>query len=424
MLKDLDPARPSPHAATLLQSIIDGSPSKRAGGPPQNVLLCMGTRPEIIKMAPVHHALLAAGLQSMVFHTGQHQEVAQPLYHLFGITPSAQVTSLERKGGSLAELGAALLEESHHAIQAQKPDVVLVHGDTSSALYAALAAFYLHIPIGHVEAGLRTHDSYNPFPEEMNRTLIARMAKWHFAPTAGARLALMHEGIAPQAIYQVGNTAVDAALELAERTRCNPALVDWPASLQGFTPSNGPQENAPKLILVTAHRRENWGDGIKHIAQAVSTLIAERTDSVVIWPVHPNPQVREAVMAHTEKARQQFPDRLLLCAPLGYAALVSVLKQAWLVLTDSGGIQEEAAAFSVPVLVLRETTERPELIEQGGGKVIGTKPQAILNAALPLLHNAQARATLVARSNPFGDGKAAKRIADVLTTGAVQEPWS
>jgi UDP-N-acetylglucosamine 2-epimerase (non-hydrolysing) len=400
------------------------SSSKHVCSAPQNMLLCMGTRPEIIKMAPVHHALQAAGLKSVVFHTGQHQEVAQPLYRLFGIKPGAQVTSLERKGGSLAELGAALLEESHHALQAQKPDAVLVHGDTSSALYAALAAFYLHIPIGHVEAGLRTHDTYNPFPEEMNRTLIARMAKWHFAPTAGARLALMHEGIAPQAIYQVGNTAVDAALEVAERTRQNPALVDWPASLQGFTPSDGPQENAPKLILVTAHRRENWGVGITQIAQAVCTLIAERADSLVVWPVHPNPQVRDAVMMHTAEARKRYPSRLLLCDPLDYAALVTLLKQAWLVLTDSGGIQEEAAAFGVPVLVLRETTERPELIEQGGGKVIGTKPQAILNAALPLMHNAQSRATLVARSNPFGDGKAAQRIADVLATGAVQIAWS
>jgi UDP-N-acetylglucosamine 2-epimerase (non-hydrolysing) len=388
--------------------------AKRNGGPAAKVLLCMGTRPEIIKMAPVHHALVHAGLKSVVFHTGQHQEVAEPLYRLFGITPGARVTSLERKGGSLAELGAALLEESHHAMQAQKPDVVLVHGDTSSALYAALAAFYLQIPIGHVEAGLRTHAPYDPFPEEMNRTLIARMARWHFAPTAGATQALMNEGIAPQAIHQVGNTAVDAALQVAERTHQNPELVDWPESLRGLAVSGRVDEKASKLVLVTAHRRENWGEGITQIAQAVSTLVAERKDSLVVWPVHPNPQVREAVFLHTAQARAQYPDRLLLCDPLDYAALVVLLKQAWLVLTDSGGIQEEAAAFSVPVLVLRETTERPELIEQGGGKVVGTQPQAILNAALPLMHSTQARSTLVARSNPFGDGQAAVRIAKVL----------
>jgi UDP-N-acetylglucosamine 2-epimerase (non-hydrolysing) len=384
------------------------------------VLLCMGTRPEIIKMAPVHHALAAVGLDSVVFHTGQHQEVAEPLYRLFGITPGARVKSLERKGGSLAELGAALLEESHHAMTAQKPDVVLVHGDTSSALYAALAAFYLQIPIGHVEAGLRTHAPYDPFPEEMNRTLIARMARWHFAPTPGAAQALRHEGIAAQAIHQVGNTAVDAALQVAQRTRQNPQLVDWPEAIQnsawlGAEAANmAADEKTQKLILVTAHRRENWGQGIAQIAQAVSTLVAERKDSIVIWPVHPNPQVRDAVFLHTAQAREQHPSRLVLCDPLDYAALVVLLQQAWLVLTDSGGIQEEAAAFSVPVLVLRETTERPELIEQGGGKVVGTQPQNILKAALPLMHSAQARAGLVARNNPFGDGQAAQRIADVL----------
>lgn len=384
----------------------------------KKVMLCMGTRPEIIKMAPVHRALRAIGLEPIVFHTGQHREIAMSLYRLFGITPAVQVNELERKGGSLAELGAALLEQSHHAIEAQKPDIVLVHGDTSSALYAALAAFYLEVSIGHVEAGLRTNDPYNPFPEEINRQLIARVARWHFAPTQGARDSLHAEGIAPSAIHRVGNTAVDAALEVAHRVEANPGLVEWPAALQELALS------APgrKLILVTAHRRENWGRGIAEIALAVAALVDLEPDVIVVWPVHPNPQVRDAVHSGTAAARQRHPGRLLLSDPLDYACLVAMLKRSWLVMTDSGGIQEEAAAFGTPVLVLRETTERPELIEHGGGVVVGTDPQVILAAARPLLSAAESRATMVAKRNPFGDGSAARRIASILDSSDVHEP--
>ena len=384
----------------------------------KKVMLCMGTRPEIIKMAPVHRALRAIRMETVVFHTGQHREIAMSLYRLFGITPAVQVDDLDRKGGSLAELGAALLEQSHHAIAAQKPDIVLVHGDTSSALYAALAAFYLEVSIGHVEAGLRTYDPYNPFPEEINRQLIARMARWHFAPTQGGREALLAEGIAASAIHKVGNTAVDAALDVAQRAEADPALIEWPAALQDLSVS------APgrKLILVTAHRRENWGRGIADIAQAVAALVELEPDVVVVWPVHPNPQVRDAVHAGTQSTRQHHPGRLLLSEPLEYACLVAMLKRSWLVMTDSGGIQEEAAAFGTPVLVLRDTTERPELIAQGGGVIVGTDPQTILGTARPLLKAAESRASMVARRNPFGDGSAARRIASILDSSDVHDP--
>lgn len=384
----------------------------------KKVMLCMGTRPEIIKMAPLHRALHTIGMETVVFHTGQHREIAMSLYRLFGITPTVQVDALERKGGSLAELGAALLEQSHHAIAAQKPDIVLVHGDTSSALYAALAAFYLEVSIGHVEAGLRTNDPYDPFPEEINRQLIARVARWHFAPTQGARDSLHAEGIKASAIHRVGNTAVDAALDVAQRTETNPALVEWPAALQGLALSLPGR----KLILVTAHRRENWGRGIDEIAQAASALVDLEPDTIVVWPVHPNPQVRDTVHAGTAAARQRHPQRLLLSEPLDYACLVAMLKRSWLVMTDSGGIQEEAAAFGTPVLVLRDTTERPELIAQGGGVIVGTDPQAILGAARPLLRAAESRATMVAKRNPFGDGLAARRIASILDSSDVHDP--
>ena len=384
----------------------------------KKVMLCMGTRPEIIKMAPVHRALRAIGMEAVVFHTGQHRELAMSLYRLFDITPAVQVDALERKGGSLAELGAALMEQSHHAIAAQKPDIVLVHGDTSSALYAALAAFYLEVSIGHVEAGLRTNDPYDPFPEEINRQLIARLARWHFAPTQGARDSLHAEGIAAGAIHKVGNTAVDAALDVAYRTEADPSIAEWPAGLRDLS------LHAPgrKLILITAHRRENWGRGIADIAQAVAALVDLEPEVIVVWPVHPNPQVRDAVHAGTAAARQRHPQRLILSEPLDYACLVAMLKRSWLVMTDSGGIQEEAAAFGTPVLVLRETTERPELIAQGGGVIVGTDPQTILGAARPLLRAAESRAAMVVKRNPFGDGSAARRIASILDSSDVHDP--
>lgn len=384
----------------------------------KKVLLCMGTRPEIIKMAPVVRALDELAVESVVFHTGQHREVAAPLYRLFGIEPAVNVDRLDRKGGSLAELGAALLEAAHHAIARTKPDIVLVHGDTSSALMAALAAYYHEISIGHVEAGLRTGDPYNPFPEEMNRRLIGRMARWHFAPTRGARAALELEGITPSAIHMVGNTAVDAALDVARRSRLEPGLIAWPSALADLRHA----DPARHLVLVTAHRRENWGEGIEGIVQAVAALIELHPAVTVVWPVHPNPAVRDAVHVGLVAAKERHSERLRLVEPLDYACLVALLERAWVVMTDSGGIQEEAAAFGTPVLVLRDNTERPELIAAGGGIVVGTDPQEILAAAAPLLRTPDLRAALVLHRNPFGDGAAAIRIARILDSSVVHEP--
>lgn len=384
----------------------------------KKVLLCMGTRPEIIKMAPVVRALAEREIESVVFHTGQHREVAEPLYRLFGIQPVVNVDGLDRKGGSLAELGAALLEAAHHAIARETPDIVLVHGDTSSALMAALAAYYHEISIGHVEAGLRTGDPYNPFPEEMNRRLIGRMARWHFAPTRGARAALEIEGIPSSAIHMVGNTAVDAALDVARRSHLEPGLTVWPPELADLQADDSQRH----LVLVTAHRRENWGEGIAGIIQAVATLVDTHPGITVVWPVHPNPAVRDAVHSGLAPAVARHPRRLRLVEPLDYTCLVALLERSWLVMTDSGGIQEEAAAFGTPVLVLRENTERPELIAAGGGIVVGTDPRRIVVAAAPMLHTPDLRAALVLHRNPFGDGAAALRIARILDSSAVAEP--
>ncbi len=385
---------------------------------PKKILLCMGTRPEIIKMAPVVRALEERRVEALVFHTGQHREVAEPLYRLFGIEPAVNVDHLDRKGGSLAELGAALLEASHAAIERIKPDIVLVHGDTSSALMAALAAFYHEVSTGHVEAGLRTGNIYDPFPEEMNRRLIARMARWHFAPTSGARASLVVEGVEAGAIHMVGNTAVDAALDVARRARSEPGLITWPAALRDLRDA----DSGRHLVLVTAHRRENWGEGIAGIVKAVATLVEGTPGITVVWPVHPNPQVRDAVQQGLAETQARHPRRLRLVESLEYACLVSLLERSWLVLTDSGGIQEEAAAFGTPVLVLRDTTERPELIAAGGGIVVGTDPQRIIAAAGPLLRTPDLRAALVLHRNPFGDGAAAERIARILDSSNVQEP--
>jgi UDP-N-acetylglucosamine 2-epimerase len=382
----------------------------------RKVMLCMGTRPEIIKMAPVHHAINAAGMQSVVFHTGQHREIAMPLYRLFDVDPVREVVQLDRKGGSLAELGSALLEAAHHAIEAEEPELVLVHGDTSSALMAAMAAFYQEVPIGHVEAGLRSGSLHDPFPEEANRRLIARLARWHFAPTRGARAALEREGVPASSIHMVGNTVVDAAQQVARRVEHDPSLAQWPAELASLAkrPAKG-----SRLVLVTAHRRENWGVGMRDIAQAISTMVRTHPDVTVVWPVHPNPEVRGVVEAGTQAAREAHPERLLLSPPLDHACLITLLKRAWLVMTDSGGIQEEAASFGAPVLVLRATTERPELIAAGGALLVGTHPRRIAAAVNALVRDAGGHAAMSVQRNPFGDGSAAVRIASILASSGV-----
>jgi UDP-N-acetylglucosamine 2-epimerase (non-hydrolysing) len=377
-----------------------------------SILLCMGTRPEIIKMAPVYHALAARNLRPMVLHTGQHEELAHPVYAFFGITPTLSL-NLTRERQSLSHLSALVVDKVGLALELSRPNAVLVHGDTSSALMAALAAFYEQISVGHVEAGLRSHNQYDPFPEEQNRVLVARLARWHFAPTAQAVRNLIEEHIAQHSVHMVGNTVVDAVglgSRILDRDGYDidqlsqGALRDLPDVLRA----------APRLVLVTAHRRENLGQPIANIAQAVARLLAEHADMTVVWPLHSNPAVQDNVKCVLHDLPPSSRRRLFLINPQSYAALLWLLRHAWLVLTDSGGIQEEAASLHVPILVLRQTTERPEVIDGGNGMLVGTDPDRIIFEVGSLLADSSLQQAMIAAVNPFGDGFAAGRIAAVL----------
>lgn len=385
----------------------------------QTVILCMGTRPEIIKMAPVHRALRSADLRTLVLHTGQHDEMAWPLYEFFGIFPD-HVLTLERKSDSLAHLTALLTEQSHRVLSEARPAAVLVQGDTTSAMAGSLASFYLKIPVGHVEAGLRTFDAYDPFPEEKNRQLIGRLARWHFPPTRIATANLRREGVALEAIHQTGNTIVDAthwgiaylqALPGGAAGILPPELAALPAAV-----------GHKRIVLVTAHRRENWGDGIESIARGVRRLLESQPDLVVVWPVHSNPRVKDIVRSVFQDLVCHEGSQFLPTEPLNYPALLWVMSCAWLILSDSGGIQEEAVSARVPILVLRDTTERPELISCGAGKLVGTSAEKLCREFAELLRDRRKYERMRKAKNPFGDGRAGPRIADILSRAMGSSP--
>ena len=360
--------------------------------------IAAGTRPEIVKLAPVWAALRARGMAVLWVHTGQHRrsdEMVDGLYRFFGIEPDHTLV-IERQGDTPAELQALLQGPLSALFKTLAPRGVIVQGDTTSTLAAAQAAVFAGVPVAHVEAGLRTHDLSDPFPEEMNRVQTAQLARWHFAPTEGAAANLRREGVAEAHIHVVGNTVVDAALLGVSRL---PPMQVRPGS----------------RLLVTAHRRENWGEGLARIARAVARLVDAHADLSVCWPLHGNPAVADAVRATLPRPNA----RLMLTAPLDYATLLSHLRESTLVLTDSGGLQEEGAALSVPVGVLRASTERPELIDSGGGVLVGTDETRIVEWATSLLNDPAKLQAMRAAKNPFGDGRAAERIASVLASAVV-----
>lgn len=377
-------------------------------------LACIGTRPEIIKMAPIYRELKARGDHVVVLHTGQHEAVADALYAFFDMPPDT-VIDLQRKSPSLAHLTSALLDGVEVVLKEFQPDVVMVQGDTTSALVGAMTAFYQNIPVAHVEAGLRTHER-EPFPEEKNRELIGQLAQWHFPPTAQASSNLLSEGIDASDIYQVGNTVIDAALWT--RDRITQPSFDMaamkPQHLQDFEARYADH----KLILVTAHRRENWGQPIRNIARAVANVLSEHPDTVAVWPVHPNPAVQADVAAELQSLPPRLKSRICLTEPLGYQALISLLIRCEFTLTDSGGILEEASAFSKPVLVARKSTERQELVDAGGAHLVGTDMVDIFIHAEQLLTNPIAYRRMQLDTSPFGDGHSAARIVDVLSDSA------
>jgi UDP-N-acetylglucosamine 2-epimerase (non-hydrolysing) len=372
-------------------------------------LACMGTRPEIIKMAPIYRTLKAGGDNVQVLHTGQHEDMAQALYQFFEMDPDYQI-QLKRQQPTLSNLTAELLQGIDGVIHDVKPDAVLVQGDTASAFGGAMAAYYRDVPVAHIEAGLRT-GQHDPFPEEKNREMIGRLAHWHFPPTPQAADNLRREGIAAQQIFEVGNTVIDAALWVNAQISHSDAPLPVPEDVQTFLQGHG---NA-RLMLVTAHRRENWGQPIQLIAAAVGVLLKLHPDLVAVWPMHPNPSVRADIVRVVERLPHECRTQLCLTEPLEYPALISLLARSHFCLTDSGGIQEEASAFKCPVLITRDSTERQELVDAGGALLVGTDPHRIVEAATHLLNDPWAYRAMQVQQSPFGDGHSAQRIADVLT---------
>lgn len=371
-----------------------------------NILVVLGTRPEAVKMAPVIRALRQhpAGPSVQLCLTAQHRELLDQALALFGL-PVDYDLNIMRPGQSLSGLTAAVLSGLEPVLASTQPDLVLVHGDTSTSFAAALAAFYHHIPVGHVEAGLRTHHRTQPFPEEINRRLTDSLCTHHFAPTEGARQNLLLENIDPAHILVTGNTVVDALLHALG----HPCAFEDP-----LLEALGRER---PLVLVTAHRREIFGTAFGEICRALRSIAEEHPEVDLVFPVHPNPNVRDAAQALLGGC-----ERIHLIEPVEYLPFVHLMKKATLILTDSGGIQEEAPSLGVPVLVLREVTERPEAVEAGTARVVGTRHDAIVSAASELLADPAARGRMVKAENPFGDGHAGERIAAYLMREEHQIP--
>lgn len=365
-------------------------------------MVVFGTRPEAIKMAPVVSALKATpGVETLVCVTAQHRQMLDQVLELFGLVPDDDLDVMA-PGQALPDLFARILTGMSGVLAARRPDLVLVHGDTSTTLATALAAFYARIPVGHVEAGLRTGDLQAPWPEEANRRLTAPLSALHFAPTARSRDNLLAEGLPAAQVHVTGNTVIDALLSVVARFDADPALA---ASLAARFPFLDPSR---KLVLVTGHRRENFGEGFEQMCRAIAELAA-RGDTQVVYPVHLNPNVQEPV-----KRILGDVAGVHLIEPLDYLPFVYLMSRAHLLLTDSGGIQEEAPSLGKPVLVMRDTTERPEAVEAGTVRLVGTDRARIVAEAARLLDDEAAHAAMARAHNPYGDGRAAARIAAII----------
>jgi len=367
------------------------------------VLAVVGTRPEAIKMAPVITTARARGMNVVVCATAQHRDMLDQVLGLFRIVPEHDL-DLMRPDQSLSDLTARALVGLTPVIAAERPDWLLVQGDTTTAMVAALAGFYARVPVGHVEAGLRTGDLARPFPEEMNRRIVAVLTAAHFAPTSTARDNLRREGVADASIHVVGNTVVDA-LQATRKLPCPPEAL-------AAVPTLAANE---RLIVVTAHRRESFGEGMRQIGRALQRIARAHPDVRLVYPLHPNPNV-QAPMRELLAAEP----RVHLIPPLDYLPFIHLMSKAYLIISDSGGVQEEAPSLGIPALVLRETTERPEAIAEGCVRLVGVEEEPIVRAADELLANPEAHARMARAVNPYGDGKAAERIVSILRG----EPWT
>ncbi|MDB6120018.1 MAG: UDP-N-Acetylglucosamine 2-epimerase [Verrucomicrobiaceae bacterium] len=366
------------------------------------VLVLLGTRPEVIKLAPVIMALRARAdqIETVVCSTGQHREMFDQAMNGFGLKADIDL-GLMTPGQTLASITSQAFAAVDKVIEQVQPTVLIVQGDTTSAMVGAMCGFYRRISVGHVEAGLRTGDIQSPFPEEVNRCIVGKIASLHFAPTQRSADNLLREGVPAASIHVTGNTVVDALRWMRERLP-----KEAPAELPEHVTAAISQH---RLLLVTGHRRESFGDGIASICNSLRQLAEEFPDTFIVYPVHLNPNVQQPVRA----ILSDHP-RIALLPPVAYATLLWLMERATLILSDSGGIQEEAPSFGKPLLILRDTTERPEVVDAGCARLIGTTQEAILSNARALLSNAAAYAEMTAKPNPFGDGRAADRIVDAV----------
>ena len=366
----------------------------------KKVAVVFGTRPEAIKLAPVILALRECGeLDVSVCVTGQHRQMVDQILPVFGIRPDADL-DLMTENQTLSGLTARLVESLDRYHSAERPDFVVVQGDTTTVFAAALVAFYHHVPVGHVEAGLRTGNLDAPWPEEANRVLTTRLAALHFAPTAGARDNLLREGVDPARVLVTGNTVIDALLFARGRADAEPPSVDGVSGTDWF-------EGPGRMVLITGHRRENFGEGFRHICHAIVRLSELHPDVHFVYPVHLNPNVRGPVFDIVGRDRRNVH----LVPPQPYLPFVALMKRADVILTDSGGVQEEAPSLGKPVLVMRETTERPEAVAAGTCRLVGTDENAIVEGIGRLLSDRGEYERMSRASNPYGDGHASERIA-------------
>jgi UDP-N-acetylglucosamine 2-epimerase (non-hydrolysing) len=367
-----------------------------------NILSIFGTRPEAVKMAPVVKALRNVyGDNAKVCVTAQHREMLDQVLSLFSIVPDYDL-DIMRPGQDLTEVTSRILFGLRSLFKEERFDLILVHGDTTTAMAAALAAFYERIPVAHIEAGLRTRDIYSPWPEEINRSIVGRLATLHFAPTARAKGNLLYEGISGESVFVTGNTVIDALQQVAERIENSPEMQCQFDAKFSFL------DRSKRLILVTGHRRENFGEGFERICTALQRL-SLRSDVQIVYPVHLNPAVRAPVHEMLSSCANIF-----LIDPLDYSPFVYLMNRAYLIITDSGGIQEEAPSLGKPVLVMRESTERPEAVEAGTVRLVGTDSDKIVGSALRLIDDRELYNQMASALNPYGDGKASTRIVESI----------
>lgn len=386
----------------------------------QRVLLVFGTRPEAIKMAPLvkEFEKQPDRYETLVCVTGQHREMLDQVLRLFEIVPQYDL-NIMKHGQDLYDVTARVLVGLRNVLKETQPDWVFVHGDTTTSMAAALAAFYQQVPVAHVEAGLRTHDPYSPWPEEMNRQITSRIATCHFSPTPLSRQNLLNEGVDEAAIAVTGNTVIDALYMVIDKIKDNPAIQGEinEALLKSGLPKNmtenivSPGQGGRKLVLITGHRRENFGEGFQNICNAIKTLTEKFPDVDFIYPMHLNPRVREPIRQVFGEAAGQ---NIFFIEPLEYLPFVYLMNRSTMVLTDSGGIQEEAPGLGKPVLVMRDTTERPEALEAGTVKLVGTDYHLIVSETSRLLEDSSYYDAMARATNPYGDGKASSRIVEFL----------